>query len=204
MISPGSPYGVLADAPPGAVEVNSDGAAADVLSAARRQGVALPALLLRGGDLYRTLGGLTTLSPDSNSSRPSVRFPVDLGVVEVDGAEYVFVAHAVLRSRAWRGPFLVAMNAQWCGPLDLGPRSHPADGRLDITSGKLRLAQRLEARRRARSGTHLPHPDLSIRRTRTEIFQSDRTVTLYLDGQRVLRCAQASLRVEPDALTVYI
>lgn len=204
MISPGSPYGVITETPSGVVEVNTDADAANVVREARRHGASPPALLLRGGDLHRTLGGIASSGDSARIGRTSVMFPVDLGVVEVDGTEHIFVAHAVLRRQMWSGPFLVAMNAQWCGPLDLGPRSHPGDGLLDITSGALGARQRLEARRRARSGTHLPHPDLVVRRSHQEVFESERPFTLYLDGQPVQRCQRVLLRVESDALTVHI
>lgn len=205
MIAPGSDYGVPAEPPSSAIVVDSDAAGSMVLAEARRLGERLPALVLRGGDLHRTLGGVPRPVDRRTDSHQMIRFPVDLGVVEVDGTEHLFLAHAVLRLPLWRGRFIVLMNAQWCGPLDLGPRSHPGDGLLDVTDGSLTLRQRLEARRRARSGTHLPHPDLRTRRT-TQLFieESDRPLMLHLDGVRVLRCRTATVTLESDAVTVYV
>ncbi len=57
------------------------------------------------------------------------------------------------------------MNAQWLGDWDLGPRAHPGDARLDVTDGRLPLGDLLKARKRVRTGTHLPHPDLVTTRT---------------------------------------
>ena len=38
------------------------------------------------------------------------------------------------------------MNAQWLGDWDLGPRSHPNDGLLDVTDGTLPFGDRWKAR----------------------------------------------------------
>jgi diacylglycerol kinase family enzyme len=131
-------------------------------------------------------------------------FPVDLGSVLVDGRLHWFVAHLVAR-RSWlRGRVLVAMNAQWLGAWDLAPRGHPDDGHLDVTDGDPSLGQRLKARRRLVTGTHLPHPDLQHRRV--EAVQADLRPPLdvFLDGEELGRAAHLSIRVEPDALTVVV
>lgn len=133
-----------------------------------------------------------------------VRVPVDLGVVTVDGRDHVFIAHAVFRTRWWGGVFVVVMNAQWCGELDLAPRSHPGDGLLDITEGQLPIRQRRAARTRALSGSHLPHPGLSVRRASTEQVETGHRTMLLLDGVRVQRCSSASVRIESDAVEVYV
>lgn len=203
MISPGSEYGVPADPPREAVEVSSDTEAARLIAAARSRGSDPPPLILRGGDLFRTLGGNST-APVEESSRQLVRFPVDLGVVICAGQEHLFVAHAVFRNRLWRGRFEVLMNAQWCGPLDLGPRSHPGDGLLDITVGSLGFRQLAAARRRARSGTHLPHPGLRATRSGTHVVETGHRTSMYLDGVRVSTCASASVHVIPDAFVVHV
>lgn len=197
MIEPGGSYGEMAPAPSDAVPVASDAEARRVLSAARAAGHDLPALVLRGGDLHRTLGAART-------AVPTLRVPVDLGILETEDRQELFLAHAVLRRRLWAGPFLIAMNAQWCGPLDLGPRSHPGDGRLDLTEGRLGPRQRLLARVRARSGTHLPHPALTTRRVQEHHFDLGRPVTAHLDGESVLTCTSGVVRVIPDAIVVHL
>jgi hypothetical protein len=203
MIEPGSSYGDRTAPPSTAVTVDSDAAAAAALGSARRLGDPLPELVLRGGDLFRTLGGAAG-SVDRGRDGAGMRFPVDLGVVEIDGDQHLFIAHAVLRRPLWSGEFTIAMNAQWCGPLDLGPRSHPGDGLLDITVGRLPFRQRLLAGRRARSGSHLPHPGLKLHRTPSHTVESERDLMVHLDGVRSLRCRSAVIRVEPDAVLVHI
>ena len=203
MISPGSEYGVPVDPPEDAVEVVSDREVASLLGAARAVGEDPPSIILRGGDLFRTLGGDPTRPVDVDA-RPMVRVPVDLGVVTIDDEEHLFVAHAIFRRRLWQGPFEIVMNAQWCGALDLGPRSHPADGLLDITVGSLGIRQRSAARARARSGSHLPHPGLRTSRTGSHTVDTGHRVSMYLDGVRISTCTKALIRLEPDAFHVHI
>lgn len=146
-----------------------------------------------GGDLHRTLGlGATPRSSPQ-------WFPMDLGFVSIDGgAELPFAAHAVARSRSWLGPAAVVMNAAWLGDRYLGPRAHPNDGLLDITVGSLPPRQLIVAAQRSRSGTHLPHPDLQVKRVATWDHEFDRSRAVWLDGRRVGRGRRLRLRVEPD------
>lgn len=201
-IERGRPWGSPGPLPPDGVVVRSDAEARAVVTAARRAGEPIPTLGLLGGDLCRTLGG----RGDAGRLRSddAVTFPVDLGSVLLDGRIYWFVAHVIARRRLWSGRFVVVMNAQWLEEWDLGPRAHPDDGLLDITDGSLPWAQRLEARRRARTGTHLPHPALRVERTGAWSTTFDRPTPVYLDGERIGDGTNLAVRVEPDALTVVV
>jgi diacylglycerol kinase family enzyme len=132
-------------------------------------------------------------------------FSVDLGSVLVDGRLHWFVAHLVARRSWWWGRIIVAMNAQWLGRYDLGPSAHPGDGLLDISDGDLAIRERFQARRRARTGSHLPHPAIRTARTAAIQFDLEPQLDVYLDGQRVATGARAiSLRVESDAVQVVV
>jgi diacylglycerol kinase family enzyme len=133
-----------------------------------------------------------------------MRFPVDLGSVLIDGRQHWFVAHVVARRSWWRGRVVAVMNAQWLGTWDLGPKSHPNDGLLDVSDGRLSFGDRLKARRRLTTGSHLPHPDIAVRRTSHEQFTFDPPLDIYVDGEKVARARTVSVRVEPDALEVVI
>lgn len=196
-ISKGSPYGEPGKPlPDGGVVVESDAAASSALEAARRAGEPFPALQLTGGDLCRTLGGP---SPGGD-----VCFPVDLGEVLVDGRLHLFVAHMVVRTRLW-GYAFVAMNAQWRGGWNLGPRGHPNDGRLDVYEARLGVADRLKVLRRLPLGAHLPHPGIKERRAEAVQVELPRALPVVLDGRTVAPSARRlSVRVRPDALTVVV
>ncbi|MEA2972615.1 MAG: hypothetical protein QOG82_1073 [Actinomycetota bacterium] len=196
-IAKGSPYGEPGPVPEGIVLVRSDAEARTVLEDARRDRRPYPALGLLGGDLCRTLGGGT--SPDLTG----VRFPVDLGLVLADGRLHLFVASLVARTRLWTRAFL-AMNAQYLGKWDVAPRAHPGDGLLDTYDVRLPRGQLAAVRSRLPLGTHLPHPGIKERRVGALQIELDRELPLRLDGESVGQARVLSVRVEPDALVVYV
>ncbi len=200
-ISKGSSYGEPSALPADGVIVRSDAEARAVVERTRQEGRPVPPLGLLGGDLCRTLGG-----PGDEArlwSAEAVRFSVDLGEVLLDGRLRVFVAHLVARTRGW-GRFVVAMNAQFLGPWLLGVRGHPNDGLLDVYQGRLSVSDRLKVRARVGHGAHLPHPAIKERRTAAAQVDLDRPLPVYLDGDDEGEARNLSLRVEPDALTVYV
>ncbi len=200
-IAKGQPWGTPAPLPDDAVLVRSDAEAREVVEDARRARRPYPPLALVGGDLCRTLGGGAG-SERRLRSGEGVRFPVDLGEVLVDGRIHLFVAHLVARSRLWRRAF-VAMNAQWLGPWNLGPRAHPNDGLLDSYDVRLPLGQLLPVRARLHHGAHLPHPGIRERRAAALQMELDRPLPLRLDGTPVGAARTLSVRVHPDALVVF-
>ena len=158
------------------------------------------------GDLLKTIG---LDEPRTGADRH--RYPIDLVIAHLagpDGDETLepFVAHLTVPDRRFTGfgPGLsvAVMNAAWLGDLRLGPRAHPNDGLIDVTEGTVGLLQRREADRRARTGSHLPHPGLRATRAPTWERTFDRPVPVRLDG--VARGHYTAIRVEvvPDALAV--
>jgi hypothetical protein len=188
--------------PEDGVVVRNDAEARAVIEDARRAGAQLPVIGLLGGDLYRTLGGRAT-GPDRLRSADAVRFPVDLGAALVDGRLHWFIAHLLARNRRWTRIF-AAMNAQWYGDWNLGPRAHPDDGLLDTYDARLRPADLLPVRTRLGSGSHLPHPRIVERRVATVQVSFDRPRSIALDRVGVGPARTLSVRVEPDALTVVV
>jgi hypothetical protein len=201
-IEKGRAWGRTAPLPADGVVVHSDAEARRLVEAARRGGEALPVLGLAGGDLCRTLGG----RGDDARLRSEVATTVtcDLGSILIDGHIHWFVAHAVLRRSWWRGRTIAVMNAQWLGSWDLGPRAHPADGLVDISDADLSIGDRLKARSRLPTGTHLPHPGIRTARVPAEQFDLRSALDVWLDGERISRGWQVSVRVERDALTVVV
>jgi hypothetical protein len=196
-IAKGEPYGEPGGLPEGGVVVRSDAEASAVLNEARRERRPFPALGLLGGDLCRTLGGGT------GTELQGVRFPVDLGEALLDGRLHLFVAHLVARTRLWTRAF-VAMNAQWLGDWNLGPRAHPNDALLDTYDVRLPPGQLLAVRARLHHGAHLPHPGIKERRSAAVQVELERPLTVRLDGVATGTARVVSVRVQPDALTVVI
>ena len=184
---------------------DSDAAAAAIIAEARRHNREVPPLLLAGGDLARTLGvtaGRERAAPEPGG--PGSRVTVDVGAALVDGRLQWFVAHLVARRSWWRGRLLVAANAAFIGRWNVAPRSHPGDGRLDVFDADPSLGVRLAARRRLASGTHVPHPDITQRRTAASQYEFRPPLDVYLDGRRAGSAHSLSIRVEPGAAQVWI
>lgn len=202
-IRKGEPWGVARPLPPDAHEVTTDQALRHLVLAARAEGRPVPPVALVGGDLCRTMGG----SGDRRRFRSgeALAFPVDLGLARLDGGgDQPFVAHAVARQPGWGGRFAVAMNAAWIGAWYLGPRAHPNDGLLDLTEGSLPLVQRFLARRRALTGSHLPHPALHTRRSAEHAITFDRPTAVRLDGVVVGRARRLELHCEADSFWCWV
>ncbi|MEO7836103.1 MAG: hypothetical protein ABIS21_00500 [Acidimicrobiales bacterium] len=200
-IEKGRPWGSAGALPADGVVVRSDAEARAALEEARRQGRPFPALGLLGGDLWHTLGG--TLDEARLHSRQATTFPVDLGEVLVDGRLLLFVAHLVAHNRLWSRAF-VAMNAQWRGSWNLGPRAHPGDALLDTYDVRLQPADLTKVRARLHHGTHLPHPRIRERRTPAVQVELDKALPVELDGERIGVGRVLSVRLQPDALTVVV
>lgn len=171
-------------------------------------------LIVTGGDLHRTLGG-----PERRdlSSDELVAFEVDLvrgHGVRPDGSEVrlLAVAHVVglpvSRRRGvdalWRGPSFVAANAAFLGEANIGPRAHPGDGLLDVSWGELPRRDRRAARARMLTGSHLPHPAIEERRTRSWSAPPDSRYVVLCDGVEVGELRDVRLTVEPDAVVVAV
>jgi hypothetical protein len=186
----------------GGVVVRTDSEARRVLETARREHRPFPPLGLLGGDLWRTLGGA-----DRDEARlrspAAVTFDVDLGEVLLDGRLHLFIAHLVARNRFWTRA-VVAMNAQWLGAWNTGPRAHPNDGLLDTYDVRLGLRQLPAVRSRLHHGAHLPHPGIRERRAAAVQIEIDRPLPVWLDGERFPPARNLSLRIQPDAITVVV
>jgi YegS C-terminal NAD kinase beta sandwich-like domain len=148
-----------------------------------------------GGDLCRTLNGTGSMS---------MVFPIDLCRLTAPGVDETFVAHCVVRNGWFRSPITVAMNAQFIGGWDVAPRSHPNDGVVDVLEISMGVGDRLRARKRLASGTHVPHPSIAQRRVRSAEFHLSRPTKIWLDGEQVVTLTDFTITVEPDALTVVI
>ncbi|MEY2433855.1 MAG: hypothetical protein QOC92_3580 [Acidimicrobiaceae bacterium] len=196
-IEKGQPWGAPGPLPSDAVIVRSDAEARAVVERARRAGDPVPALGLLGGDLCRTVGGAGDEA--RLRSAEAVQLPVDLGAALIDGRLHWFVAHLVARKRWWRGQLHAAMNAEFLGKWDVAPRSHPNDGLLDTFDVTMSVGDRIKARSRLATGTHLPHPHIKQRRVSALQIDVD-GLDVWLDGERIGPAKTLSIRVEPDAL----
>ncbi len=200
----GEPWGATGRAPAGLVTARSNRELSEIVNEARQAGRAVPAVALRGGDLWRAVGGVE--DPHRFDGEVAI-LPVDLLLVEVDGRRIWAAAHVIARrGRGWRGPVAAAMNGQYAGRRDVAPRAHPGDGLVDVVQvdPAMTVRERWQAWRRLPLGAHVPHARISTRRVPATVIELPETLAVAADGQRVGRARRLSITVEPDALTVYV
>jgi hypothetical protein len=203
VVERGAAWGEPGPLPADGVIVHGDAEAREIVERCRRAGEPVPPLGLLGGDLCRTLGGR---GDEARLRSPeATRLPVDVGAVLLDGRLHWFVAHLIARRGWWSGRIVAAMNAEYLGPWDVAPRSHPNDGRLDTLDADLPFGDRLKARRRLATGSHVPHPGIRERRVDAAQFEFGEPMTIWLDGVRLDGAVRRmSVRVERDALTCVV
>jgi hypothetical protein len=198
----GEPWGETVAVPPDLTLVASDAELHDTIVAHRSAGTAVPSIGLGGGDLARTVAGGSA----GQFSAAATRLPLDLVRVEADGHTTWSAAHVVCRRSWWRGEVDLAMTAQYVDGRDVVPRGHPNDGKLDLLNVDPAMPARVrwQAARRARTGTHLPHPQLRTRQVASVDLAFPRVLHLWVDGRRWRSARSVTLTVEPDAYVAYV
>jgi len=200
-IGRGTTWGVEGALPAGAPTVSSDAELHALVVAHLGSGEPLPVIGLRGGGLWRTVGGAG--APARLGTPHAMHLPVDVIEADLDDRRTWFVstlvAHDVARRR-----WVVALNGQFVGTRQLGPRAHPGDGLLDVYQGALAPGELIEVLRRARNGAHLPHPHITGRRSSGVELHLDRRHAVRLDGVSAGHATRLAMRVLPDALTVVV
>lgn len=159
------------------------------------------------GDLHRALGQPGLPVPGGECTLVTIdalRCTVTMrnGVVE----ERMASSHVAFGSW-WSGRHVVVSNSGFLDGLNIAPRSHPNDGEADVLvlEAEMSLRQRLIARRRARTGTHTPHPHVTIRRsTGFGHTKSHRRERLSLDGRAVPEWEHIEITVVPDYWSVLL
>ncbi len=199
-IKPGAAWGEAVPVPSDLPVVPTDRDAREFVLRQRERGSTLRPIGLGGGDLARTMGG-----GRERFTGTVTKATVDLLRVQAGERVTWAVAHVIAR-RAWRsGEVLFAMNAEFFGEYDVAPRSHPNDGKVDVlhVAADMSWRARRAAARRARTGTHLPHPQLTMRQVTDCSTTFTRPLVVWIDGVRWGTAPELTITVEPDALTVY-
>ncbi len=184
----------------------TDAAASQLATDFYLQQKPMPAIAIFRSSLSRTLG-----KKGSNVNSQNMQAtPFDLlEVTFVDASmieqKVLALGYGLLRKSWWRGDIVAAMNTSFIGDWDCAPRSHPNDGKFDLlaVSSEMKSTQRLIASRRLKFGTHLPHPQISVKQLTS--FDADCSVkpNLYVDNRRFISVNQCKFRLLPDALTLY-
>ena len=197
----GEPWGTPAVCPTDLTVVSTDREVRDWVTSHRTRGTPIEDLGIAGGDLARTCGGATAAHPTS------AKVTVDAMRVTLEDADPTWgVAHVVVRRQWLSGEVVFVMNAQFYGRYDIAPRGHPNDGKLDVVRVDRAMGwrERLQARQRARTGTHLPHPRMTSRSVAEINLDFDQSMDVWIDGVRCDPARHVRIDVEPDAFTAYV
>lgn len=114
--------------------------------------------------------------------------------VEVDGRTLA----------ADRATTVLVVNGGWLAGNDVAPRAHPGDGRLDVQLYAVPRRQRRELRRRLTTASHLPHPDIVVRRARSLAVEFERPRSCTVDGCDEGRRDRIDVEVVPAALRLHL
>ncbi len=201
-IRKGEAWGETMSAPPQLPLLRNDTTVHQWIVRHRLLGEPITPFGIAGGDLARTLGGGT---PDRFAGE-TVRVCLDVVRVEANGEVTWSTSHVVARRGWWRGQVLFAMTAQFFDGLDLAPRAHPNDGKVDVLTidAALSVRDRVVAKRRARTGTHVPHPSIATSQVAELQVRFDRRMVLWVDGERFTTASEFRLVVEPDAYVAFV
>jgi len=163
-------------------------------------------VLVRGGTLHQTLG-----SPIGDAV--TRRLPIDLVEIVDTSSETsiaVSVANICLLQRGpfgrWRGRVVVVTNCGEYSGVTPCPRAHPNDGTFDVleVDASMTLFQRRLAWKKAESGSHLPHPSLSVWSGERFCLTVEPNEQIIVDGVDLKFTGDLELRVVADAGEIFI
>ena len=197
MIEKGKEWGEPGVVPPETVSVLSDAQ----LAASDPTGM----YSVRFGDLFYSVGQPRELGIGDQC----VVAPIDALECELtvnSKQVVVLAASSILIGTWWRKSWIAVTNAEWIGPYNIAPRSHPNDGRCEVLefSSKMPLQQRWLARRKMRTGTHVPHPQIETRSVRTASFDIPSSSGVLIDSVKYSQVTHISVRVIPDYWRIII
>jgi diacylglycerol kinase family enzyme len=118
-----------------------------------------------------------------------------------------FEARVHLDGRTWfagRCTTVVVAVGQWRHGIDLVPRGHPRDGRVEVQAYGLRPGERRALRRRLATGSHLPHPRISTGLARAVEIVTSRTVPIDADGAARAGADRLAATVRPEGYRLLV
>jgi len=194
-------WGFASPLPRNGVVVRSNKELLERITSYKREGIDLPVFGLLGGDLWRTLGGRNEETRLYKENATTV--DVDLGCVLLDGKIYWFCSHMLI-GKKFSGSKVFISNAAHYGKTNPAPKAHPGDGKFDILKVELSTFQTIQAIKRVQTGTHLPHPGIKYERVESKQFSLKKKMKVEIDGKRIGKFQNVSLRIENEALRVVV
>ncbi len=156
---------------------------------------------LVGGDLFESLGSPRSVVGHTHSRLVHID-ALQCTVSHDDSTREVFAASSVVVG-SWisRHEFVCVTNGGMWKGRDVTPRAHPNDGKWDVLriQTSMGIRQRLIARRRSKTGTHIPHPAVAVHRvSAAAIERTSQRQRLWIDGVSMGDWTSVSCTVLPD------
>lgn len=207
-IEKGAPWGEIAATPHDSVVAESESAVARAVAAGARH------VVLTSGDLLRAVG-VSTHVRAPRIGEPSLQLPCDVIDIVIDETTTATAVSSVVIGGSAR-PRLWVSAGGFLGRYNVAIRAHPNDGLLDALEfhGRLRVRDIMAIRRRMLTGSHLPHPLLSMHRSRAIEWPVTSSVdasivdrvraAISIDGRRFGRARRVSMSVRADAFILCV
>ncbi|MBC95881.1 hypothetical protein CL649_03325 [bacterium] len=157
---------------------------------------------LQGGDLYESLGGRGLGERESNKG--TIGLKLDLGQLVIGQSNYLFASYCKISKPLKPWYTIWVINSPIIGHRRISPKSHPADGLLDIVEFSLSFRQSLKAYKRSTSGDHLPHPHIKTSKKRTYKINERGKRKVVIDGKKISYSNEVSVSVIPHAIAVVL
>jgi hypothetical protein len=196
-IRPGDPWGSVQAAPASTRWFNHESELGKWLE----DGNTAADVGLRRGDLHAITGVALSV----------LRVPIDIIEVTTQDARtsethhHIAISSVVVGTWWRRASFTVMSNTGLVDGVEWFARSHPNDGRIESAefSEQMELRQRIQARRRVKSGSPYAHPQISSS-SLSDWEWSGPGRRLVIDGRQVGLVSRVQIAVRPDALHVYL
>lgn len=185
---------------------NSDAEVAKLATRYAPNFSSIPHVHLTGGSMALAVGASLPLSATEVHELPIDLLHVHYSTANDTRHASIAANSVVMRHGWWRGQIIAVTNGGYFGAWEISPRAHPNDGVFDVVevSAQMSFRQRLLARRRLPLGTHVPHPSIRQRQSRSETWTFNKPIGLYLDEEFVGPTTQVHVAIEPDAMKLVI
>ena len=194
-----SKYGEFVIVPDTFVVAESDAECGELVAAGKQVFVPM------AGDLALTLGASGTI-PQAGSRALACSIDVLCVQAKSDSGErrFWFAVSSVSIGKWWSGEWTVITSTGRLDGLEVCPRAHPGDGFADlfVMQSGMRLRQRIAARKKMRSGSHLPHPQMRV--SKVNSLNSNESALLTIDGVPRGHFCQVEIELKPGFATALV
>lgn len=158
---------------------------------------------LTNGDLWKSLGS----PPVPQTDIAATQLPIDALIITIDD-DTSLLAASTIEIGSWfrRGRYICIANTSFAGQKNIAPRAHPNDGSLDYLeiTASMSWRQRWLASRRALTGTHIPHPQITTKRIKDIRIDRESSELLRIDGVSFEEWRTIHVQIDPDHWQVLV